>query len=516
MLLSLFAIAVGFLIGRIRGGAWSGVTSARLHRPGFLVFAIFTMLVINLLGPAFPIVWVVAGMVSFIWFAIKNLQLTGMIIMIIGVLMNLAPILFNGAVPVSELALVSVGDVDDAGRANIDGLRESTETATSFGAFGDVIPVPIVNSVVSIGDLVMLVALVDIITNLLLRSRTREELDDAGVTFAPTPEETSERPEVLSPLSHSVKGRPAHAAHRRPRRKAAPSTHVPAHAKESPIDLDDPDTVIVLDGPSAYIEQAAPSEPEPVALLAGTESIDDSSETLWLDDDGFEDLERSLDELEQLAAQPASNDDAEAADELEASTEAADELEASTEADATDDELETSTGSVDNKIAPFPKTEIIVPDDPAQTRSEGEDTVRLDRIESADSDEVDETVEADETDEAVAATEETEAPAAPAHGAPAPAAVRANAAAAAAQARKSESSTGSVDRNTSSTSSDSNSVDRRPIIDLTTSPTDEQLQEFLRRRAEADELVAARAAGPGPQRRGRAPRRAAEVADLHS
>ncbi len=500
MLLSLFAIAVGFLIGRIRGGAWSGVTSARLHRPGFLVFAIFTMLVINLLGPAFPIVWVVAGMVSFIWFAIKNLQLTGMIIMIIGVLMNLAPILFNGAVPVSELALVSVGDVDDAGRANIDGLRESTETATSFGAFGDVIPVPIVNSVVSIGDLVMLVALVDIITNLLLRSRTREELDDAGVTFAPTPEETSERPEVLSPLSHSVKGRPAHAAHRRPRRKAAPSTHVPAHAKESPIDLDDPDTVIVLDGPSAYIEQAAPSEPEPVALLAGTESIDDSSETLWLDDDGFEDLERSLDELEQLAAQPASNDDAEADDELETSTEA-------------DDELEASTGSVDNKIAPFPKTEIIVPDDPAQTRSEGEDTVRLDRIESADSDEVDETVEADETD---AATEETEATAAPAHGAPAPAAVRANAAAAAAQARKSESSTGSVDRNTSSTSSDSNSVDRRPIIDLTTSPTDEQLQEFLRRRAEADELVAARAAGPGPQRRGRAPRRAAEVADLHS
>ena len=500
MLLSLFAIAVGFLIGRIRGGAWSGVTSARLHRPGFLVFAIFTMLVINLLGPAFPIVWVVAGMVSFIWFAIKNLQLTGMIIMIIGVLMNLAPILFNGAVPVSELALVSVGDVDDAGRANIDGLRESTETATSFGAFGDVIPVPIVNSVVSIGDLVMLVALVDIITNLLLRSRTREELDDAGVTFAPTPEETSERPEVLSPLSHSVKGRPAHAAHRRPRRKAAPSTHVPAHAKESPIDLDDPDTVIVLDGPSAYIEQAAPSEPEPVALLAGTESIDDSSETLWLDDDGFEDLERSLDELEQLAAQPASNDDAEADDELETSTEA-------------DDELEASTGSVDNKIAPFPKTEIIVPDDPAQTRSEGEDTVRLDRIESADSDEVDETVEADETD---AATEETEATAAPAHGAPAPAAVRANAAAAAAQARKSESSTGSVDRNTSSTSSDSNTVDRRPIIDLTTSPTDEQLQEFLRRRAEADELVAARAAGPGPQRRGRAPRRAAEVADLHS
>ena len=57
--------------------------------------------------------------------------------------------------------------------------------------------------------------------------------------------------------------------------------------------------------------------------------------------------------------------------------------------------------------------------------------------------------------------------------------------------------------------------DRRPIIDLTSSPTDEQLQEFLRRRAEADAEYLRRQNAPGPRRRGRAPQ-AAKVADVHA
>ena len=196
------------------------------------------MLVLRLIGPAFPIVWALIGAGSFILFGLKNLQITGMIIMMIGVAMNIAPVVANGSMPVSELALQSVGQVDDEGNADISGLRESSSTAGRLAAFGDVVPVPVVNSVVSLGDLVMLIALADITSNLWLRTR-RRELDDAGVTFAnATDDATSVKPkrvEVVSPLN--LGNRPAHAAHRRPRRKAAPSTHVPAHAMQ-PLDAD--------------------------------------------------------------------------------------------------------------------------------------------------------------------------------------------------------------------------------------------------------------------------------------
>lgn len=230
VILSIFAFGLGCLIGRLRGGSWSGVTSARINGTGWLVLGITTILVLNIIGPAFPIAWALLGAVSFIVFGFKNLQITGMIVMMIGLLMNAAPIVANGAMPVSDLALQSVGQIDENGVAEITGLRESTSTATGFAAFGDVIPVPIVNTVVSLGDLVMLIALADISANLFLRAR-RRELDDAGVTYTeavmsqPAP---SEHVEILSPLH--LGSRPAHAAHRRPRRKAAPSTHVPAHA----------------------------------------------------------------------------------------------------------------------------------------------------------------------------------------------------------------------------------------------------------------------------------------------
>jgi hypothetical protein len=257
VLLSLFAFSLGCLIGRSRGGRWSGVTSARLNGSGWLVLGISTILVLNLIGPAVPLAWALIGALGFGVFGIKNLQITGMIVLLVGLFMNLAPVVANGAAPVSELALVSVGEVNNSGAPVIEGLRESSETATAFSAFGDVIPVPLFNVVVSLGDLVMLVALADIAMNLFLRHRTRSS-DSGGVTFASIGgvRALPERVAILSPLNLGVSNRPAHAAHRRPRKKVAPTTHIPAHAA-TPAVLDE-EAVIVLDGPNAYVEQPPP------------------------------------------------------------------------------------------------------------------------------------------------------------------------------------------------------------------------------------------------------------------
>ena len=359
------------------------------------------MLVLNLIGPAFPVLWAIIGTVAFLWFGLRNLHITGMVILMIGLLLNLVPVLANGAMPVSDLALVSVGDVNDSGAANIDGLRESTNTATAFGAFGDVVPVPIFNTVVSIGDVVALVALADIAANLFLKARRREELDDTGVSFvgdtAKTAEAEKDRPEIVSPLATG--NRPAHAAHRRPRKKTAPSTHVPAHAKESSLDLLSPDTVIVLDGADGYVEQPPP--PHKPAHVLKTQ-IDDAP--------AFEEtVEATLEET-----------------------------------------------------PPVPKTEIILPED-----------------------------------QKIDLTDEPQ---------------QRNVQAQQRQGEAQKPQLGNVA--TPGESPDNDTVDRRPIIDLTVSPTDDQLQEFLRRRAQAD-IEFAQRTSPGPKRRrGRAPRANAKVAEV--
>ena len=439
----------------MRGGTWSGLTATRVHRPGLLVGGIFTMLVINIIGPAFPLLWAIVGSLCLLWFGLRNLQITGMIVMLIGLLMNVVPLLANGATPVSELALVSVGDLGADGLANIDGLRESTDTATTLAAFGDVIPVPIVNTVVSIGDLIMLVALADIVTNLSLRARRRANRDNDEASDdleAETKHETTiDLITIESPLSRSVKNRPAHAAHRRPRRKAAPSTHVPAHAKSSadvfglapavpdefetfePPATRDPDktdegivdeAVIVLDGPKAYIE-----------LPTDEPSVDDASPTgSWADGDGFDQPDAEtvdMPEAYELAAVAVDVPDTEII--VPDSTIALELDEPATEDEPVDDDLS---------------------NDDAVDSDTGEDTARLERIVVDTSEEP--------TEVAGPAAETVDAYDGP---------------------------------------------DRRPIIDLTTSPTDEQLQEFLRRRAEADAELRRRQNAPGPRRRGRAPKR---------
>lgn len=218
MLLTILALVVGYAIGKARGGSWSSVLSARLRGQGLLIAGVAATLVLNVLTPSFPLFWLMIAFIGLVGFTIANLTMTGAIVLLFGLLLNVAVVLANGAVPVSEVALQSVDVVDITGAAVIDGPRESTATATRLSFLGDVIPVPVANKVVSIGDLIALVAVADVLVNLMLRSR-RRELDDAGVTYAASDEtDSSDLVEASSPEDDIVidlrddRSGPAHAA----------------------------------------------------------------------------------------------------------------------------------------------------------------------------------------------------------------------------------------------------------------------------------------------------------------
>ena len=235
VLLSIFAFLIGATIGRARGGRFRALASVQLHRAGFLAAGLAAVLIVSVIGPSRPIIWMLGAYVFFAIFGLRNLHLTGMVVLLIGLLMNLAPMVANGAVPVSEQALISVGAVDESGQAQLDPIRESDQTATSFTIFGDIVPVPIFNVVVSLGDLVIAVALADIAMNVLLRSRPRRP-DEAAFSYADDREETTEIdltraevPAVSSTAPSGKKGKPAHSSRRRARRPIH-AIHVPAHA----------------------------------------------------------------------------------------------------------------------------------------------------------------------------------------------------------------------------------------------------------------------------------------------
>ena len=253
MLLTIFALLIGLAIGRARGGHFRSLGELRLNQAGLLAIGITAALVQAVIGPSLPVLWMLVAYGALILFGIRNLQLTGIIVAMIGIVMNLVTVIANGSVPVSERALRSVGEIDGAGQPIIEGIRESTETATSFDLFADIVPVPIFGVVVSLGDLIILVALADITMHVMLRYREREP-DPAGFSYsesqkvaetttnetasaitADTGQDVAGREDapisILSPTSAAFKNRPAHALHRRPRLTPLASLHIPAHAK---------------------------------------------------------------------------------------------------------------------------------------------------------------------------------------------------------------------------------------------------------------------------------------------
>ena len=63
VLLTLFAIAIGSIVGLARGGKWAGPTSVTFQNGGLLVAAITIALVQTILNPIFPVLWVLLGAV---------------------------------------------------------------------------------------------------------------------------------------------------------------------------------------------------------------------------------------------------------------------------------------------------------------------------------------------------------------------------------------------------------------------------------------------------------------------
>jgi hypothetical protein len=153
----LLVLLCSLLLGRLAGGRVGNLATIRLRRTWLVFLAVGVQVALGLVtlagGPGGvlgrPLLAV--SHLAVLGFVAVNWQQPGMPLILLGLALNTAVIVANGAMPVAPEALAALGGAD-----TIDpGKHQLLTDATALPLLADVIPVPVLRSVVSVGDLVL-------------------------------------------------------------------------------------------------------------------------------------------------------------------------------------------------------------------------------------------------------------------------------------------------------------------------------------------------------------------------
>src|SRR4051794_22435708 len=153
MPLVLGTLLVAATVGLLTGGRWSRLAELEI---AWVPLAI-TGLAMQWFAPStgvLPLVLLLVSFAALIAFAVRNLGLPGFRLILLGILLNFVVIAANGGMPVSRSALVSSGQVDTLEALVHDGgaKHHLASDADLLVPLADVIPVPPIHNVVSVGD----------------------------------------------------------------------------------------------------------------------------------------------------------------------------------------------------------------------------------------------------------------------------------------------------------------------------------------------------------------------------
>ncbi len=163
-------ILAGLLLGKLAGGRISHIGTVRIRFWPLIFLALAIQFLVFLPFFQWPqiliaILYLLSMGLLFV-FALFSFRLPGMVIIIVGLLLNLLVISFNGGfMPADAEAYASVGKVSTATALQenqvVNNLQLMTDQ-TKLNGLGDRIPLPFpwgLGSVISAGDIVLLVGL---------------------------------------------------------------------------------------------------------------------------------------------------------------------------------------------------------------------------------------------------------------------------------------------------------------------------------------------------------------------
>jgi hypothetical protein len=146
---AVLAIGLGYALG----GRLSHLAALRLRWPALAMLGLALQLVTGP-GDVVPVVALYLSFALLVAFAVANIRTPGFVLVLVGVLLNLAVIAMNDGMPVSRSALVASGQA-----GTIDELASGETVKHHLSGpgddlvfLGDVIAVPALEQVISVGD----------------------------------------------------------------------------------------------------------------------------------------------------------------------------------------------------------------------------------------------------------------------------------------------------------------------------------------------------------------------------
>ncbi len=158
MILVTVILVLALGAGWLSGGALSNLARLRLRQTRLIFAGLALQLLLTVLdalgwsgGVVGPLLMGVS-LVAVVAFIAANLALPAMPVVLVGFAANALVILLNGgAMPVSPDALVAIGAGAEVGA----GKHQLLDASTRLGWLADVIPLPPLRTVVSVGDIVL-------------------------------------------------------------------------------------------------------------------------------------------------------------------------------------------------------------------------------------------------------------------------------------------------------------------------------------------------------------------------
>ncbi len=178
MKLVLPAFALAILAGYVRGGRLASLPELRLRWQGA---ALLGLLLQVLLWPGgdWPLFYLYVSFALLTAFAIVNVRVAGVALILVGVVLNFSVIALNRGMPVSREALVASQQADSIDELVDDGgaKHHLASSADHLRFLGDVIAVPALEQAISIGDVFTYGGVMVVITAGMGR---RRRADDPG------------------------------------------------------------------------------------------------------------------------------------------------------------------------------------------------------------------------------------------------------------------------------------------------------------------------------------------------
>lgn len=191
MTLPLIGVVLAVGIAMLRGGRFSHAAENELHWLPVLVAGLLVQTLLDalaargLVADAGTVALLVISEAAVLGFCIRNWYRNGMALIGLGFSLNVLVILANGGMPVGQDAIRAMGG--DPTSAVLAGKHHLATAATTFPWLADVIPLPPIDLIVSIGDFVLVAGMVpfahDMMTPdgpLTRAGRRRRSLGQAG------------------------------------------------------------------------------------------------------------------------------------------------------------------------------------------------------------------------------------------------------------------------------------------------------------------------------------------------